>query len=149
MPLASTISWAPGETSWRAEPDAPAELRQFGSAVVDGVIYCCGGMPGEFAAFDTSARRWLTELEPHPMAPQAPLVGAHNGDVWVCGGSRQRAVHRYEISSNRWHRESDLPTDQSWGAAHSWKGRLLVMGGAHFDDRVGQCRLRNTCNTCR
>jgi hypothetical protein len=135
--LASTISWAPGESSWREEAPAPAEIRQFGTAVIDDVIWCCGGMPGQFTAFDSTARTWLAGLAPHPMAPQAPLVGAHNGELWVCGGARQRAVHRYVPSTGSWHREPDLPTDQSWGAAYSWGGRLLVAGGAHIDDRVG------------
>ena len=135
VPIASIVSWAPGEGAWRAEAPAPEPIRQFGSGVIDGVIYCCGGMPGLFCAFDTSSRRWLTALPPNPAAPQAPLVGAHNGELWVCGGARERRVHRYVPRTNSWHREPDLPTDQSWGAAWSWEGRLLVVAGAH----VGKC----------
>jgi hypothetical protein len=32
-----------------------------------------------------------------------------------------------------WRRCADYPTDQSWGAAWSAGGKLLTVGGAHFD----------------
>ena len=31
---------------------------------------------------------------------------------------------------------ADLPCEQSWGAAISFRGRLLVVAGAHMDSRA-------------
>ena len=38
--------------------------------------------------------------------------------------------------TSSWRREADLPTDQSWGACWSCAGRLMVVGGAHIEDRA-------------
>ena len=135
--LDSTLSWSPGEPHWREEPPCPAALRQFCSAVIGTTIYCVGGTQQKlFAAFDTVAGVWTEGLAPHPTGPQAPLVGAHNGELWVCGGSRKKDVHVWTPQTNTWRREADLPCEQSWGAAFSFRGRLLVVAGAHMDPRA-------------
>jgi hypothetical protein len=85
--LDSMLSWAPRETAWRDEPPAPAALRQFGSAVIGDVIYCCGGIPSVFMAFDTSVRRWLRdpELPEHPTAPQ--VRDGRYFSIWIIRNS--------------------------------------------------------------
>eukprot|EP01051_Picozoa_sp_SAG22_P015632 SAG22_NODE_2072_length_3049_cov_142.551864_1_plen_334_part_00 len=85
--LDSMLSWTPGKPAWREEPAAPAALRQFCSAVIGDTIYCCGGNPSVFMAFDTAAGRWLEGLPAHPTAPQVRARCAsrrrwcHNGIV--------------------------------------------------------------------
>ena len=134
--LDSVLSWAPGEASWREEPPAPQPMRQFCSATIGSTIYSVGSSPSAFLAFDAASGAWIDGLPPHPTGPQAPLVGAHGGEVWVCGGSRKRDVHVYSPRTNSWRREADLPTEQSWGAAWSCGGRLLAVAGAHMDERA-------------
>ncbi len=135
--LDSVLSWSPGEPRWREEPPCPAALRQFCSAVIGTTIYCVGGtQQSHFVAFDTTSGVWVEGLAPHPTGPQAPLVGAHNDELWVCGGSRKKDVHVFTPQTNTWRREPDLPCEQSWGAAYSFEGRLLVVGGAHMDPRA-------------
>ena len=149
--LTSVLSWSPGEATWTDEPPAPEPMRQFCCAVIGETIYAVGGNPSQFIAFDTSSRSWASAsssadegqaaaaaaavLAPHPIGPQAPLVGAHGGELWVIGGARQRAVHVWSPQTNTWRQEPDLPCEQSWGAAWSYQGRLLVVGGAHYDPR--------------
>ena len=126
--IAGMLSYAPGEAGWREESAPPLGMRQFCSCVVDGVLFCAGHFSDEVGliAFDPAAAaaagaQW-TVGPPHPETPahpSAPLVGAHNGEVWVVGGSRKRSVHVYSPSTKAWRPEADYPTDQSWGALWS------------------------------
>ena len=46
-----------------------------------------------------------SDLPQHPETPahpQAPLVGAHKGEVWIVGGSRKKTVHIYNPMSKEW-----------------------------------------------
>ena len=134
--LDSALSWAPGEPSWRREPPAPAPLRQFAVAADGDVIYCVGGDAGFFYGFDVAAGAWDASLPPHPTRPKAPLAAVRDGELWVLGGARQSAVHAFDGRS--WRREEcDLPAPRAWGGAAALQGRLVCVGGAFFDERVG------------
>ena len=98
-----------------------------------------------FFAFDPARREWLTDLFQPPELPQAPLMTAHDGHAWVMGGHRSRHTFFYNPKQAIWNEGSELPTEQAWGAAASFNGRLLAIGGANwseshktfiFDDRV-------------
>jgi hypothetical protein len=98
-----------------------------------------------FFAFDTAARQWLTGLPQLEKSPQAALVAAFAGEVWVMGGHLSRATWRYTPAEHCWRPGPPLPTFQSWGAAAVLEGNLYVAGGAHwseahqrfvFDDRT-------------
>ena len=36
-----------------------------------------------------------------------------------------------------WEQHADLPSEQCWGAAWSYGGQLLAIGGAHRDQSAG------------
>ena len=154
--LSSVVSYTPGESAWREEPALPCPVRQCCSCVIEDRIYVSGnfktevGEPLSLLCFEPASGLWST-LPPHPTTPSAALIGAHNGEVWVMGVSKQQATHVYSPVTGAWRREENLPTDQSWGAAWSCtlgdraEPQLLVVGGAHgdaaagsyvFDDRV-------------
>lgn len=141
--IATVESIAPGEGAWRYEAPLPVPLRQGAGCALDGVLYCVS-TEGLFA-FDTVTRQWLSGLPQLEQTPQAALVAAYAGEVWVMGGHRSQATWRYAPDERRWRPGPALPTWQSWGAAAVLEGQLYLAGGAHwsalherfvFDDRT-------------
>lgn len=126
-------SIAPGESSWRLEPPAPAPVRQAAGCVLDNRLYVCSREG--FWCFDPSTALWDKCVPQPPVLPQAPLMATHQGSVWVMGGYPQRTTWRYQPEDNRWSPGPDLPTEQSWGAAWSLNGHLMAIAGAHWSER--------------
>ncbi len=142
-PIATVESIAPGESAWRDEPPLPMPTRQGGCAALEGVLYCVS--TEGFFAFDTAARQWLSGLPQLEKSPQAALVTAFAGEVWVMGGYLSKDTFRYSPAERKWRPGPPLPTQQSWGAAAVLEDRLYIIGGAHrseaqefvvFDDRT-------------
>jgi len=141
--LATVESIGVGESAWQAAAPLPVAMRQFAGCELDGRLYICG--QAGFFAYDPVTDRWDTALPSPPTLPQAPLMTAHRGEVWVLGGNRRKESWRFSPPRQAWQRGPDLPTEQSWAAAASHQGRLLIIGGAHwstthqlyiFDDRT-------------
>lgn len=141
--LDSVESIGAGESQWQYVAPLPVPMRQFAGCELDGQLYVCG-KPG-FFAYDPTTDRWDASLPPLSVSPQAPLMTAHRGEIWVLGGYPSKETWRFSPQTHRWRRGPDLPTEQSWAAAASHQDRLLVIGGAHwsathqlfvFDDRT-------------
>ncbi|MCX6050368.1 MAG: hypothetical protein NT075_35175 [Chloroflexi bacterium] len=141
--LDSVESMGPGESAWQYVAPLPVAMRQFAGCELDGQLYVCG--KAGFFAYDPATDRWDASLPQLPVAPQAPLMTAHRGEIWVLGGYPSKETWRFSPQTRRWQRGPDLPTEQSWAAAASHLGRLLIIGGAHwsaihqlfvFDDRT-------------
>jgi hypothetical protein len=141
--LASMESMGLDEPYWRQEPDLPVPMRQFAGCVLHEMLYVCG--PEGFFAYDPMSKHWRTDLPQPIYLPQAPLMDAHGNAVWILGGYKSSKTFFFQPENETWSSGPDLPTDQSWGAAASLHGKLMVIGGAHwseahdtfiFDDRV-------------
>jgi N-acetylneuraminic acid mutarotase len=133
--MVTVESIAPGERSWRVEQALPAPMRQAAGCVVDERMYVCG--KSGFWMFDPERGGWITALAQPPQLPQAPLMAAHQGDVWVMGGYRSRATWIYNPEENQWLSGPDLPTEQSWVAAWSLNGQIMAIAGAHWSETHG------------
>ncbi|MBN1346311.1 MAG: hypothetical protein JXQ73_26725 [Phycisphaerae bacterium] len=138
----SVISIAPGQTAWRAEPEAPRAFRQASGCVFDDKIFI-GRSPSEkhprppgLYVFDPKARRWTTDIPPMPIGPpNAPLTAVHNNEIWVMGGwgtNQPRAVFCYSPKTNAWRSGPDLPIPLGWAAAAEIDGNLVIAGGAYY-----------------
>ena len=179
--FASVESIAPtGEKQWRAEPSMPLKfgLRQYGGCVLDGKVYLVGGCDAHsgspsnraFLCFDPTSGSWEhsatsgpdgATLPAHPAPPNAPLVAAHAGKVWVIAGNPpgQQGAQNYGADDTGiapspvyvytpgggWERGPDFPTHQSWGAAHSFKGKLYAISGAHGTGGRGNITFDPRC----
>jgi hypothetical protein len=136
--LQSVESIGSGERAWRFEPELPEPTRQGGCCALDGTLYCVS-IDG-FFAFDTATAAWDTDVpQPPGEIGQAPLVAAHEGEVWVMGGFQCDETRCYAPLQRAWRTGPRLPTQQSWGAAAVLDGRLYIAGGAHrseIHDRV-------------
>lgn len=126
-------SIGPGEAQWRREPSPPHAVNQADGCVVDGVLYVMS--KAGFLGFEPQTGEWDGDLPQLEVSPQAAQVTAHNGEIWVMGGSRRRDTHIYDPETRRWRDGPDLPCDNSWGAAVDVSGTLLVAGGAHWSER--------------
>lgn len=130
--LASVESIAPGENAWRFEMPMPVPFNQAAGCVIGEILYCIN--KEGFWAYDTTSGEWDSELPQLAESPQAALMGVYNDEILVMGGSRLKAGHRYSPSLRQWFPAPDLPTDQSWGAAHTVRGQLIIAGGAHWSE---------------
>lgn len=89
-------SIAEGETEWRVEPTpcpvAPGggKAGQCASAVLDGIIYLCGDF-GLLAFNPAGEGSWET-IEGCPTT-SAPLLAAHDGEIYVMSGYLARAIY--------------------------------------------------------
>ena len=156
-PLCELLSIAPGETEWRVDPPAPAELHAatLAGCELNGLFYVLGGAaPARFLAFDTASGTWDESLPNHPLASQASAMAAHEGEIWVCGGgvtindelnpdargekrTYSRRAHSFSVAERRWVERPEMPFEQNWGAACSLAGRLLLIAGAHRSQSAG------------
>ena len=128
----SVESLAPGEDAWRFEAPISAPFNQAAGCVLGGLLYCINREG--FFAYDPQTGAWDADLPQLPQSPQAALVGVYKNEIWVMGGSRLRTSHRYNPAHRQWLAAPSLPTDQSWGAAHTLGERLIIAGGAHWDE---------------
>ena len=139
--LAQLLSIGPGESDWRVDAPPPGTVYQASGCVLDGRLYIAAGpksqCPGLFV-YDPGRDEW-SEVD-HPVkAPNAPLCTAFEDRVWVLGGQAdggRTESYAYDPASGEWTRGPDLPLKLSWAAAADADGRLLVAGGAFWDDRV-------------
>jgi len=141
--LTTVESIGADESAWQAAAPLPVAMRQFAGCELEGRLYVCG--QAGFFAYDPVTACWDTTLPAPPTLPQAALMTAHRGEVWVLGGNRRKESWRFSPQRRQWQPGPDLPTEQSWAAAASHQGRLLIIGGAHwstthqlyvFDDRT-------------
>ena len=121
-------SIAEGETECRVEPTpcpvAPGggKAGQCASAVLDGIIYLCGDFG--LLAFNPACEGSWETIEGCP-STSAPLLAAHDGEVYVMSGynpdhsSPLRGVNSYSPADKTWRAHPDLPTNNSW-----WVRRL-------------------------
>ena len=118
------------ETTWRFEPPMACPFNQAAGCIVDGLLYCIN--KDGFFSYNPVTRIWDTHLPQLDPSPQAPLVTAYKGEIWVMGGVQLNTSHRYNPTQRKWHTAPPLPTDQSWGAACTLNHRLIIAGGAHW-----------------
>ncbi len=141
--LAQLLSIGPGESDWRVDTPPPGTVYQASGCVLDGRLYIAAGpksqCPGLFV-YDPGRDQW-SEVD-HPVkAPNAPLCTAFEDRVWVLGGRADGGLtesYAYDPASGDWTRGPDMPLELSWAAAADADGRLLIAGGAFWDDRVNE-----------
>ena len=157
-PQATVLSTAADGSGhgWAEENPAPVPLRvaTLAGCTLADKIYVLGGAPARFLCYDPATKCWDDGLPQHPLRSQAAHMATHDGAVWVMGGgviideqanpaargdTRQysTAVHSYTPGAAGWQAHPDMPTEQCWGAAWSYDGRLLAIGGAHRDRSAG------------
>lgn len=153
--FASVISIGPDEDTWRLEPDAPRSIRQAAGCVFDGKLWIARGksdkhpdVPGLYV-FNPKRRQWESNVPPMPIGPpNAPLMAAHKGEIWVMGGwgtKHPTATQIYAPRRRRWRRGPDLPTPLGWAAAAELNGKLVIAGGAYYGPEHRSFLFTDTC----
>ncbi len=93
------------------------------------------------AIFDAKARRWDLIVPPGGV-PRSCQMAAYRGEIWMLGGQdienpKQSLI--FNPRTKQFRQGPPLPRPNSWGAAATVNGKLIVTGGAALrskDDRV-------------
>lgn len=122
----------------------PSPRNHFSTIELGGKIYAIGGQfghdacPGAPAAetnlvhvFNPQNNQWTRLANiPIPQSHAEPSTFAHGNSIYLVGGERQGdRVYRYDVGSNNWQRELNLPERLLAPVARLLDGRLVVAGG--------------------
>jgi len=112
------------------------------AAAVGDTVYCFGGMTGDPShpmlrnpsdAYDASRDTWLTGLPSLPRQRAYAGCAAHEGKVYVLGGSdgyyEYRRCDRFDPATRRWDTIASLPASIQVAGACSYAGSLYLVGG--------------------
>jgi hypothetical protein len=120
-----------GETVWRPEPDGPAGMGPLAGASLDDKLYVIVPKKG-LAIFDAKASRWDLIVPPGGV-PRSCQMAAYRGEIWMLGGQDIEDKNQSLIFNPRtkqFRKGPPLPRPNSWGAAATVNGKLIVTGGA-------------------
>lgn len=123
-------SIGPGESVWRAEPEALPHMWALAGAACDDRLYVCVPNTG-LAVFDLAAMQW--SVIPGPSQPRSAQVAAWRGELWIMGGCDipdWSETRIYNPAQRTWRSGPSLPEPLAWGAAAVIEDRLVVTGGA-------------------
>jgi hypothetical protein len=84
------------------------------------------------AIFDTKASRWEVMVPPGGV-PRSCQMAAYRGEIWMLGGQDiedQRQSLIFNPHTKQFRKGPPLPRPNSWGAAATVNGKLIVTGGA-------------------
>jgi len=120
-----------GETAWRREPDGPAGMGPLAGASLDDKLYVIVPKKG-LAIFDAKASRWEVIVPPGGV-PRSCQMAAYRGEIWMLGGQdiedpKQSLI--FNPRTKHFRQGPPLPRPNSWGAAATVNGKLIVTGGA-------------------
>jgi len=128
----------------------PATLGIMGVGVVDGKIYCLGGL-SDFQAtdyvfeYDPATNEWtnLTPICPMPTARDHCPAATVDGKIHMIGGRDTTiqaitGVHEvFDPATRNWETKASLPTPRGGFAAAVLDGKILIMGGEGADNAIG------------
>lgn len=129
---------------WARLADMPTPRGFFGTAVVDGKIYCIGGSPNMHyndpaisvvEVYDPATDRWARVAD--MPTPRADLTAsAVNGKIYAIGGSRHVGVdalpivEQYDPATDTWTRMADMLTPRLHLTSAVVDGKIYAVGGA-------------------
>ncbi len=128
--------------AWQFGQPMPHPGFGMAAAAVGDSLYCFGGMAGDPAhpylrtaadAYDAARDTWITGLPALPRPRAYAGCAAHNGKIYVLGGSdgryEYRRCDRYDPVTRQWDTIAALPLSLQVPGACSYKGRLYLVGG--------------------
>ncbi|MEE9215921.1 MAG: kelch repeat-containing protein [Anaerolineales bacterium] len=113
---------------------------------IGGVAYIPGGFSGplgtaRFEAYDIQQNSWQ-ELSSMPAARHHLMASAHNGLLYVFGGSTSVGFNatstawRYDPRTNSWEELPPMPEERMSGAAVTLEDTIYIMGGVGGSDQM-------------
>lgn len=132
------------QSDWETLAPMSVPRSETGAVLHDDMIYVVGGLArGNFGnwvitdfveAYDIEADMWTT-LSPIPVALHHPIVTAHNGILYVFGGSDNaqfrpvNSAYAYDISSDTWTELANLPRAMMSTQAVVIENTIYIAGG--------------------
>ncbi len=133
-----------GEKTWRQEPDGPAGMGPLAGASLDDKLYVIVPKKG-LAIFDAKASRWEVVVPPGGV-PRSCQMAAYRGEIWMLGGQdiadKSQALI-FNPRTRQFRQGPALPRSNSWGAAATVNGKLIVTGGAALRSETDRIYIYN------
>ncbi|HVF48194.1 MAG TPA: kelch repeat-containing protein [Pyrinomonadaceae bacterium] len=139
--LPSNDAYDPVADRWASKSSMPTarEVAGTNTAVVDGKLYVIGGNARGYCsnaneAYDAATDTWASRT-PMPTARCHSAVVAHNGLIYVFGGTntngsiRYSALEIYDPSTDAWKTGAPMPTGRNFAGAAVLGGVIHVIGG--------------------
>ena len=133
-----------GERTWRPEPDGPTGMGPLAGATLDNKLYVIVPKKG-LAIFDVKASRWELIVPPGGV-PRSCQMAAYRGEIWMLGGQDNADKTQALIFNPRakqFRKGPPLPRPNSWGAAATVHGKLIVTGGAALRSETDRIYIYN------
>jgi hypothetical protein len=133
-----------GETAWRPEPDGPAGMGPLAGASLGDKLYVIVPKKG-LAIFDAKLSKWDLIVPPGGV-PRSCQMAAYRGEIWMLGGQDIEDKTQSLIFNSRtkqFRKGPPLPRPNSWGAAATVNGKLIVTGGAALRSETDRIYIYN------
>lgn len=133
-----------GETAWRPEPDGPAGMGPLAGASLDDNLYVIVPKKG-LAIFAAKASRWELIVPPGGI-PRSCQMAAYRGEIWMLGGqdiADKTQTLIFNPRTQQFRKGPPLPRPNSWGAAATVNGKLIVTGGAALRSETDRIYIYN------
>lgn len=133
-----------GETAWRRESDGPAGMGPLAGAALNDKLYVIVPKKG-LAIFDAKASRWELIVPPGGV-PRSCQMAAYRGEIWMLGGQDiedQTQSLIFNPRTKQFRKGPPLPRPNSWGAAASVNGKLIITGGAALRSQSDRIYIYN------
>ncbi len=125
--------------SWQRRAAMPLAKTDFGSSVVDGLIYTFGGMTGargtaldDATVYDPKADEWRS-LPPLPTPRRSVRAGAIGSTIYVVGGVSEAgttgAMDVFDVAAETWSSSPSMPTARFGVGLAVVLGSLYAIGG--------------------
>jgi len=142
--MALIMSYMPNISSageWTKKADMPIPRMLFGSAVVDGIVYCIGGLKGLAIASETSMDTYnplKNTWEPKAKINEARcwfVANELNGKIYIMCGTpdgvnQMSSVEEYDPKINKWTFKKNIPNGTFAFSSAVLEGKIYVIGGA-------------------
>ena len=135
--LASVISWAPGENTWRIEPPLPSARYCACVVPLEGQLYVLGGHDGHnflntAVKYRPETQTW-TALPPMNETRYTSGAVAINGNVYIVGGGNgsepSRTLEKFSPDTQEWTYLPSMPEGRCYIGAAAVGQELFVVGG--------------------
>lgn len=143
-------AYDPAANQWSTRASMPRVLGAPGVGVVDGRIYCLGGLSGSQSVnwvfeYDPATDEWtdLTPVCPMPEPLDHFAAATVDGRIHVIGGRRvsiqsfQGQHYAFDPVARTWETRAAIPTPRAGFASAVLNGRILIMGGEGDDNSAG------------
>jgi len=127
--------------SWGTQTSLPNAIYNFGTATVNGIIYCIGGNTtssvylNSVYAFNPTTNTWSAKAN-MPTARDFFGVGVVNGIIYAVGGANSSSsylgtVEAYDPVSNTWSTKASLPVTMGAMGVAGMGTTLYCVGGSN------------------